>query len=1150
MKVQWTSAFRALLVAAVASSVVVSSSPAPAVNAPQTTVVSEDPVDNTPWIRNNQVFAIAKVGGTVVVGGSFTQAQNPTGPILTRNYLLAFDEATGSISTTFVPTLNGAVNGLAPAADGTSVYVAGAFTVVNGASQRGITKLAVADGARDASFTARTNATVQDVVVSSGRVYLGGYFTTINNVARQYLGGVDAATGSLLPGPASTIEQPYYGSTKVLKIDVDPAGDRLVAIGGFTVVDGQSRPQIAQWDLNGGAATLSSWATNSFNNVCNTSFHTYMRDVDFSPDGSYFAVVTTGAWTPPPALCDTTTRWTGGTSGPGQTPTWAQYTGGDTLWSVAVTNAAVYIGGHPRWQNNPYRHNQPGDGAVAREGVAALDPQTGMPLRWDPGHTRGIGTTALVATDDRLYMGSDTDLIAGEFHPRFGAVPLAGGYAPVVSETVELPVIFHHLRADEVFDVRFDGVDVEEIGRSENSINWITVRGAFSEHGEIYYVNGDGGLWSRTWDGTTLGPPVDRIAAAQYTATLPRGWTNGVAELAFEAGKLYYTKDGSDSIFWRWFGLDASVLGGQEFVASTVGGNSIRGLEVVDGQAYFSLTDGRLYRASVSGSGAINYAARVLVDDGSSGVPWASGRDFWADQTEGDPPPPDPTGVRWGAYVQPDAGESEIEAVQRFESSAGRALDTVRVFELWEDSFPDTYTTWLRDTNHHIVLSVYPQRGDGTRVMWSDIASAAPGSPVYDEIIAWADGVKAFGSPLTFTLNHEPEIVGNIPFGTDADFIAAWRNVVDIFRAEGVSNAEYLWIMTDYSFVVPSTDRRHAARWYPGDAGVDAIGADAYNWYTCRPNETTPWQPLREIITPLRDFGAAHPHADLWLPEIGAAEDPEWSSRKAGWMEDVQRLFQEPGWGQFRGILHYDRRHPVAGTDCRWNVDSSPTSHAAVHALGADPYFGGTGSSAGPGRRLLFVVADPGALSSSDAAVLSRLEQVGYTVTLADDGVATGTDANGQDAVLLSSSAAEVPTGARFRNVAVPVLTWKPYLYDDLRFTNTVANTDYGNASASNIVMSANPHPLRTGYTGTQTIFSGSRTFGWGRPLASADVVATIGTASTIFVYQPGDVMAQGLVAPACRIGFPGGNGAMNFMTGEGLRLLDAAIEYATAGCS
>ena len=104
--------------------------PSPAVNVTHDRVVSANPADGTPWVNNGRVYALAMIGTTMYVGGTFTQVQEANASIYPRSYLFAFDTTTGAISKTFKPTLTGAVNALAT--DGTSLFVGGDFTTVNG----------------------------------------------------------------------------------------------------------------------------------------------------------------------------------------------------------------------------------------------------------------------------------------------------------------------------------------------------------------------------------------------------------------------------------------------------------------------------------------------------------------------------------------------------------------------------------------------------------------------------------------------------------------------------------------------------------------------------------------------------------------------------------------------------------------------------------------------------------------------------------------------------------------------------------------------------------------------------------------------------------------------------------------------------------
>ncbi|MGY1825712.1 MULTISPECIES: PKD domain-containing protein [unclassified Blastococcus] len=654
----------AAIVVAIMSTFVTGVGPASAATA-QGGVVSAQPGASTPYVLDNRVLDMAQVGDRIVVVGDFTAVRdspaNGSGA-WDQPYVFAFDARTGAIDRAFAPALNGMVQAVEAGPEGT-VYLGGTFATVNGATgTRNLVQVSLASGARVDGFRpAGINGAVTDLVLAGGRLYVGGYFNAIGGVPHGGLATLDPATGATdeylgvdvavnhnWPSGASR------GSVGVKDLAVSPDGTRLVAIGNFKIADGLPRDQAVAVLLQDQGATVDpGWRTRRYEPACAKDYmDSYVREVDFAPDGSYFVVVTTGGEYSG-TLCDTAARWDVGTTGDDVQPAWVAETGGDTLHSTAVTGAAVYVGGHQRWLNNPHGSDQALAGAVPRPGIAALDPRTGLPLSWNPGrHPRGIGAESLLATDTGLYVGSDTEFFGAREHyrPRLGWFPLAGGAALPLEDTGALPGNVYlggsvsMLGLQVTNDLRsrsFDGTTAgPDRSMPTGGLDWRSVKGSFLVDGSLYYGASSGGsfsLFRRSFDGTTFGPAtqvdpyfdpvwssVDSGSGTTFQGARPSFYSelSSVTAMAYQGGRLYYTRTNSSQLFYRYFSPDSGVVSETRFSAAGSGFSSVSGLLVDGDQLYVaSSSNGELRRTAFTG-GVPGGEATVVSGPSRDGADW------------------------------------------------------------------------------------------------------------------------------------------------------------------------------------------------------------------------------------------------------------------------------------------------------------------------------------------------------------------------------------------------------------------------------------------------------------------------------------------------------------------------------------------------
>lgn len=369
------------------------------------------------------------VGNTVYVVGSFTTAR-PAGSApgtntVVRNNILAYDITTGNLNTTFAASLNAQAKAITAAPDGSRIYVAGAFTQVNGVSQPYVAALNPATGALITSFAPKVNSRVYALAATNTSVFMGGWFSGVGSVSRSRLAAVRASDAALLSW------NPVVAGGDVNNMVISPDGTKLVAGGSFTSVNGSSNPGYGMAALNTLTGDLLPWAVNGLarNGGVNASIYSLATD-GTSVYGTGYVFGSGGNLEG--AFSAT---WNGGVVN------WVEDCHGDS-YGVYPSDTAVYVVGHPHYCGNiggfpetyPRTHHRALSFSKARTGTITTEPSTsyfnfaGTPrpslLPWfpdiDAGTFTGASQGAWTVTGNSQYV-----ILGGEF-PKVNGTPQQG----------------------------------------------------------------------------------------------------------------------------------------------------------------------------------------------------------------------------------------------------------------------------------------------------------------------------------------------------------------------------------------------------------------------------------------------------------------------------------------------------------------------------------------------------------------------------------------------------------------------------------------------------------------------------------------------------------------------------------------------------
>ena len=200
-------------------------------------------------------------------------------------------------------------------------------------------------------------------------------------------------------------------------------------------------------------------------------------------------------------------------------------------------------------------------------------------------------------------------------------------------------------------------------------------------------------------------------------------------------------------------------------------------------------------------------------------------------------------------------------------------------------------------------------------------------------------------------------------------------------------------------------------------------------------------------------------------------------------------------------------------------------------------------------RALLIVKQKP--LRPDDEALRKRLEDsFGFAVDVRLGTEAIAAHASGHQVIVISESIGSSDVGNKFTSVAVPLVSFEPGLFDDLKMTGNTSNTDFGATNdQTEFELVKADHPLAAGLAaGRHAAVSGPSRFVWGSPgNAAVKVAHLVGKPNAwgIFGYEAGATMI-GQTAPARRVGCFVGENTAALLNDRGKSLMDAAVLWAS----
>jgi beta-mannanase len=282
-------------------------------------------------------------------------------------------------------------------------------------------------------------------------------------------------------------------------------------------------------------------------------------------------------------------------------------------------------------------------------------------------------------------------------------------------------------------------------------------------------------------------------------------------------------------------------------------------------------------------------------------------------------------GFQLGVFV-PDAGPG----LAAFESEIGRKTDSFLWYQAIGENLDTADLAPIAQSGHTIQLAWEPQdpnASDPVNQPAYQLRDITAGN--YDaDIHRWAQQLRDFGYPVIFRPMCEMNgdwtpWSGTVNGNSPQDYIPAWRHIHDIFAQEGAANVKWVWAPNQDNTTAGATSTFDT--YYPGDAYVDYVGINGYNWGTMyqTPDWSSQWMSFTDTFAPTYDVAVARTSKPVIICETASTEQ---GGDKAQWISDMFARLPS----RFPRIVGVTWFNINKETD--WRVESSAASLAAFRA--------------------------------------------------------------------------------------------------------------------------------------------------------------------------------------------------------------------------